>query len=701
MKQVLLKEGTIYSTEIASPKCEKGMILVKTEFSCISAGTEMSGVVSSGDTIIKKILDNPELIMLGLNMLKERGIKDTWTAVTGGYSLGSAMGYSAAGVVIESGSELFEIGDRVACMGVGYANHAGYIVAPQNLATKTPNNVLSEHASTAALGCIAMQGIRRADVKLGEWIVIEGMGILGQLSARLAIAAGANVIVTDIDERRLQIAKENGVDYAIHAGGDVVEEVNQITGGHGADSVIITASTNSDKLISQSFQMCRRKGKVVLVGVAGMNLKREDMYRKELDFLISTSYGPGRYDNQYEEKGLDYPYSYVRFTEKRNLESYLNLMATGKIDITDMIEGIFPVEKASEAYQALSKEEHKPLILLIQYKEESNVTNDFVISNKTSYTMPKDVVKVALCGAGAFAQGMHLPNIKKLKDKYQLYAVQSRTGANAQAIALANGAAYSTTSYQKILSDPEVDMIMICTRHHLHAEMIIQALKAKKAVFVEKPMALNQEECDAVLATAKEMNVPFLVGFNRRFSKYMKEVKHITENRKNPMIISYRMNAGYIPLDHWTQAEEGGGRIIGEACHIFDLFNYLTGAKAESISVNHISPKTDHVLGSDNCVITVKYEDGSICTLTYTGQGSKDYGKEYCEVFFDGKVIVVDDYKSLKGYGVKANEIKTLVSEKGQLEELEYFYQTLKEGNQYPIPLWQLEQATKISFLAM
>lgn len=699
MKQVLLKKGIIYTTDISKPQIENGFVLVRTEYSCISAGTEMSGVTASGTPLVKRVLESPELMERGISMLKERGIKDTWDVVKGKYDVGSAMGYSASGIVEESGTPLFAKGDRVACMGVGYASHAGYIVVPQNLVVKIPENVSFEQASTAALGCIAMQGVRRAEVTLGEYVVITGMGILGQLASRFAVASGATVIVTDIDERRLQIAKQSGVNYVLNAKEDVVNKVNQITGGHGADKVIVTAATSSDQLLSQAFQMCRKKGRVVLVGVAGMNLKREDMYKKELDFVIATSYGPGRYDADYEEKGSDYPYGYVRFTEKRNLESYLRLISEEKINISNIIEAVYPVERSAEAYEALKANENRPLVVLLKYQETELQDADYT-ENVNGYKAPQGVLNVALCGAGGFAKGMHIPNMKKMGDKLKLYAVQSRTGANAQALAVKEGAAYSTTDYSRILSDPKVDMVMICTRHNLHAQMIVQALEAGKAVFVEKPMALTLDETEKVMETAKKTGTPFMVGFNRRFSKYAVETKKAIKNRQNPIILSYRMNAGFIPQESWIQSEEGGGRIIGEGCHIIDLFNYFTDSEAESISVNQLSPKTDNVSRTDNCVITVKYKDGSICTLTYTGQGSKEYGKEYFELFVDGAVITMDDYKQLKGYGIKIPEIKSAGSEKGQFEELEAFHESITKGDGHPIPLWQLEQATKISILA-
>lgn len=698
MEQVLLKKGTIYTAEIPAPVVEKDMVLVRTKFSAISAGTEMSGVQNSGTPIFVRALRSPELMQRGLKMVQERGVKDTWAVVKGKYEVGSAMGYTASGIVAESGTDGFQPGDRVACMGVGYANHAGYIAVPKNLVAKLPHEVSFEEGATAALGCIAMQGLRRAEVTLGEYVVVAGAGILGQLTVQLAAAAGATVLVTDLDHRRLEIARKNGAAYALDAKDNVVEEVNRITGGHGADKVIITAATSSNELLSQSFQMTRRHGRVVLVGVAGMNLKREDMYKKELELRIATSYGPGRYDSTYEEGGVDYPYDLVRFTEQRNLESYLRLIAQKRVNLRDIIEKVFPAKDADAAYESLKTDGDRPLIVLLRYDEPEEAQSRKVLTT-VGYHLPAGTIRVALCGAGGFAKGMHLPNIQKMKDKFTLYAVQSRTGSNAQSIAVKYGARYSTTDYQQILDDSQVDMVMICTRHNTHAAMAERALRAGKAVFVEKPMALNREEMAAVMAAARESGAPFMVGFNRRFSKYAVEMRRLVAGRTNPLMVMYRMNAGFIPQDSWIQGPEGGGRMIGEGCHILDLFNYLTGSPAVSISVNQISPTTNHVSKTDNVVVTVKYEDGSVCTLLYTGQGSKEYGKEYCEVFCDGKTLVMNDYKKLSGYGCKVPELKSSGPEKGQYEELEAFYEAIKHGDGHPIPLWQLEQATALSIL--
>ncbi len=705
MKQVFVKKGRIITEEVAAPCPAPKMILVKTEYSCISAGTEMSSVKNSGESLPRIALKHPEYVKLGLQMLKEKGIKSTWDTVMGNYSLGAALGYSAAGVVISSYSDQFAEGDRVACMGAGYANHAGYICVPQNLAVRMPEGVSLAEASTAALGCIAMQGIRRAELQLGEIVVVCGMGILGQLTGRMAAAAGATVIVTDVDDRRIGIALKAGAGYGINpAKQDIIKAVDDITGGHGADKVILTAATDSDVLISQAFQVCRRRGTVVLVGVAGMNLKREDMYAKELELKIATSYGPGRYDSSYEEEGKDYPYGLVRFTEQRNLEAYLRLIKENKISIKDIIEEIYPVQEAGSAYEALKNSHHKPLIVLLKYSQDETVSQEEAESKgapvNRQYRAPAGVIKVAICGAGGFAKGMHLPNLEKMKDKYSIYAIQSRTSANAHALARQYHASYATADYDEILRDPAVDMVMICTRHHLHADMSIKAMRAGKAVFVEKPAAINERELTEVIRAVRETGVPYTVGFNRRFSSYAREAKKHIRNRVNPLMISYRMNVGYLPREHWIQGEEGGGRIIGEACHILDLFAYFTESRPESVSIDKITPHNDKIMSGDNCVLTVKYQDGSVCTLYYTGLGNSGYGKEFCEIYTDGRIITIDDYKKITGYGIKVQDIRSSVSQKGQLEELESFYQAIKDGSKYTIGLDDIEGTSRLTFAA-
>jgi len=701
VKQVLIKKGKAIIEDIPAPMVSEGNVLVRVVYSCISAGTEMAGLKSSSENLLYKAIHQPQNIKKGLNLIKQKGILKTKNILKSTFESGAPTGYSASGVVIEIGNKIkdIKIGDRVACAGAGYANHAEYIEVPKNLLVKMPKDLSFKEASTVTLGSIAMQGVRRAEVKLGENIAIIGMGTLGQLASQIVTAAGARVVAIDLDDRRLTIAQVNGARYVLNSTKEnIVEEVIKISEGYGVDSVLITAATSSKEPLAQAFQMCRKKGKVILVGTVGMEINREDMYKKELDFYISTSYGPGRYDPNYEEKGMDYPYHYVRWTENRNMQEYLKMLTEGKIQLNNIIEKVYKIEEATQAYQEFEKVEDKPLIVLLKYKQDVEKKINRRVEINSQFKLTSDKIKIALVGAGSFAKGVHLPNLEKLNDFYDTYAIMSRTGSNATSIARQYKAKYATTNYQEILNDSDVDMVMICTRHNLHAQYSIEAMKKGKAVFVEKPMALNKKEMEEVFKTIQETGVPYLVGFNRRFSKYAAAIKeHLTE-RINPVIINYHMNAGYIPLDHWVHTEEGGGRIIGEACHIFDLFNYFVDAEIESISVNSISPKTENISSQDNVVVTLKYKEGSICTLTYTALGDKSYPKETLEIYFDNKMVTMNDYKNLKSYGIKIANIHSKLSEKGHYEELIDFAQAIKDGTKYPIPLWQIEQATKISF---
>jgi len=708
MIQAIVKKGKVLGEQVSAPKVSKGSLLIKVVSSCISAGTEISGVSGSGKSLIKRAMEQPENVKKVLNMVKSDGIAKTYATVKGKLDGGNPTGYSISGVIIAVGDGVtdFKVGDSVAAAGAGLANHAEYVDVPQNLVMKTPKGMSFEDASTVTLGGIAMQGVRRSDLKLGEMCVVVGAGILGLLAVQMLRLSGVRVAVTDFDDRRLEIAKEYGAELIINPSkDDVVQTITNWSDGHGADAVLFTAATGSSEPLSQSFQMCKKKGKVILVGVVGMEIKREDMYAKELDFLISTSYGPGRYDKNYEEKGLDYPYSYVRWTENRNMTEYLRLVHAGAIKLDKLIDANYTIEKVTQAFESLQASGAKPLMVLLDYgiadlaQLENYLHHDrkVVLNNNP---LQKNIINVALIGAGGFATGMHLPNIAKLSNKYKLHAVMNRTGHKAKAVAEQYKANYATTNYEDILDDKDVDLVLISTRHDSHAELSLRALQAGKNVFVEKPLATNQEDLDKIKAfyESDTPNKPVLfTGFNRRFSKYTTEIKKHTDKRINPMMIRYRMNAGFIPLDHWVH--EDGGRMVGETCHIIDLMTALTNSKIESISVESLTPKTDNYSSSDNKSITLKYTDGSVASIEYFANGSKELAKEFMEVHFDGKSIIMDDYKSIQGYGLKLTEIKDEISQKGQYEELEALYETIK-GNkkEWPIELWDMVQTTEATF---
>lgn len=709
MIQAVVKKGRVFGEQLSAPNVSKGSLLIKVVNSCISAGTEMSSVQGSGKSLIKRALEQPENVKKVLNMLRSEGIVKTYETIKGKLDSGSPTGYSIGGVVIAVGEDVsgFKVGDSVAAAGAGLANHAEYVDVPQNLVMKMPKGMSFEDASTVTLGGIAMQGVRRSDLKLGEMCVVVGAGILGLLAVQMLRLSGVRVAVTDYDDRRLDIAKEYGAELIINPlREDVVETITSWSNGYGVDAVLFTAATASSDPLSQSFQMTKKKGKVILVGVVGMEIKREDMYAKELDFLISTSYGPGRYDKNYEEKGLDYPYSYVRWTENRNMTEYLRLVHTGAIKLDKLIDAKYSIENVTAAFESLQAPGIKPLMVLLDYgmtdienlQDYLNHDRKIILNNNP---IQKDIINVALIGAGGFATGMHLPNISKLSTKYRLHAVMNRTGHKAKAVAEQYKANYATTNYDDILNDNNVDLVLISTRHDSHAELSLKALKAGKHVFVEKPLATTQNDLNAIKAFYESdiPNKPVLfTGFNRRFSRYTVEIKKHTDKRINPMLIRYRMNAGYIPLDHWVH--EDGGRMIGEACHIIDLMTAVIDSNIESIFVESLTPKTGKFSTDDNKSITLKYADGSVASIEYFATGSKELSKEFMEIHFDGKSIVMDDYKSLKGYGVKLDEIKMETSQKGQYEELEALYETIKgHKREWPIELWDMIQTTEATFV--
>lgn len=705
MKQVFIRQGQAVIDEVPVPQVEPGTVLVRVQNSCISTGTEMSGVRSTADPLWVRAIKDPTKILKAARMVSSKGLAHTRSVVEGQTLIGTPTGYSAAGYVVAVGEDVTEFrpGERVACAGAQYAHHAEVIRVPRNLVVHIPANVSFAHASSVALGSIAMQGVRRANPTLGEAFVVIGLGLLGQLTVQMLKANGCRVAGTDLDPTRVELARQFGMDAALIPGeGDVLEQMARLTDGVGADGVIITAATPSSEVMSTAFKLCRRKGRVVLVGDVGLNLNRADFYQKELDFFISTSYGPGRYDDLYEEKGVDYPPAYVRWTENRNMAEYLRLLDENKVTLDPLPTRIFPVEQVNDAYESLKSETDRPLIAFLGYPPLRNVDDtQAVVNNPRAQSAGQNQIKLALVGAGGFAKGMHLPNIKTLS-AYHLQAVMSRTAHNAAMTAKQYEANYSTTDYQQILKDSNVDAVLLATRHDLHAQMTLDALKAGKHVLVEKPLALTRDSLQMIEAFYRDFagSAPpvLLTGFNRRFSPFALRIQELIHNRTNPMILNYRMNAGYIPLDHWTHGDEGGGRNRGEACHIYDLFTYLTNSKVTGIQAQTINPTTGYYSNRDNFVATMTFEDGSVATLTYTALGSKDYPKEQMEVFVDGKVLFLDDYKALRVSGLPATKgIETRAPDKGHKTELEAFASVIQGGGDWPIPLWQQVQATHIA----
>lgn len=705
MKQVLVSGGKVHLENVPAPGVEPGTVLIQMDHSCISIGTEMSGVKSSGVPLWKRALRQPQHVKKVIDMLRTDGLSQTRKLVQERLSVELPTGYSGAGTVLAVGEGVDEFapGDRVACAGAQCAFHAEVVRVPKNLVVSMPHNVGFDAASSVALGAIAMQGVRRATPTLGETFVVIGLGILGQLTVQMLRANGCRVIGVDLDRERIALAQRHGMNWGIHPDdADDVAQVARITGGTGADGVIITAASPSDAIVSAAFRMCRKKARVVLVGDVGLDLQRADFYVKELDFLISSSYGPGRYDANYEEGGLDYPLGYVRWTEGRNMAEYLRLIADGTLDVQSMVAAVHPIDKVDEAYQSLQSDADKPLMVLLSYPRRQEA-----LARRSPLTPPSvtvahtGAIRMALIGAGGFAKGMHLPNLQELKDDFVLRAVASRTGHNASSTGKRFSASYSTTDHHEVLKDPEVDAVIIATRHDTHAALALDALRAGKHVLLEKPLALTEEELQTIEAFYQDQGGPkpvLLTGFNRRFSPYARHIAAAIQRRSNPMIINYRMNAGYIPSDHWVHGPEGGGRNRGEACHIYDLFTFLTGSPVKSVHATALAPATTYYSASDNFVATIGFEDGSVASLTYTALGHTEFPKETMEVFVDGMVISLNDYRALSVTGGRGKPLETRTSSKGQKEELQAFAAAIRGKSDWPIPLWQQMQATRISF---
>ena len=620
---------------------------------------------------------------------------------------GWAVGYSAAGEVVAVGEGITDLaaGDLVACAGAGQANHADFVSVKRNLVCRIPQGCPVGAAASTTVGAIALQGVRRAAPQLGERVAVLGLGLIGQITAQLLRTAGCEVIGLDLDPGRVERARGLGMRDGATSADTFKAAVRDATGGRGADRTLITAATKSASVINLAMDVTRAKGTVVIVGDVGLKIEREQFYRKEIDLLMSTSYGPGRYDAAYEVDGHDYPFGYVRWTLNRNMESYLELVGSGRVDVQSLIDRVVSIEEAPNAYRALADGGGAlPLGVLIRYADDvrelpepADATRVVIRGHRTA---PAGPLNYALVGAGAFGTAMLVPQMKKRRDRFFLKAVVSRNAVQGGNFARDNQVEVLTTSLDDVLSDPAIHLIVIATRHHEHADQVVRALEAGKHVFVEKPLALTWSELDRISTVYRSLETPplLMVGFNRRFSPALTAVKDLIAARRAPVVVSYRLNAGYLPLDHWVHGAHGGGRNIGEACHMYDVFRFIAGAPASSIVARAIDPGTLPYRRNDNFSATIGYEDGSLATLVYTALGPKTgLGKERIEIFCDGETYVVDDFKQL----VRASDGTVLWQshepDKGHLEELSRFGDAIAAAAESPIPFDQLVETSAVT----
>ena len=617
------------------------------------------------------------------------------------------VGYSVSGEVVAVGAGITDLapGDLVACAGAGQANHADFVSVKRNLVARLPKGCAVDMAASTTIGSIALQGVRRASPELGDRIAVIGLGLIGQITVQMLKANGCKVIGLDLDAARVARARERGMD----AGASDPEEfkglVRDLTNGQGADRTILTAATKSDAVINLGMDVTRRRGAVIIVGDVSLNVKRDVFYRKEIDLLMSTSYGPGRYDASYEVDGHDYPYAYVRWTQNRNMQAYLEMIASGQLKIEPLIDRVITVDEAPSAYQDLAKGgQALPMGVLIRYPDETRELPEppdaTRISIRGHRRPPDGVINYALVGAGGFGTGMLVPQMKKRKDRFFLRGVVSRGSAASGNFARENQVEVLTTDYEQILGDPDFHLVVLSTRHDLHVDQVVRGLKAGKHVFVEKPLAISWEGLEQVVQAYRELADPplLLVGFNRRFAPGILAIKAATANRRAPLVINYRLNAGYLPPDHWVHGPQGGGRNVGEACHMYDVFRSLTGAPVRSVCATPIDPGTLPYFRNDNFSAVMGYADGSVATLTYTSLGPRTgMGKEYIEVFCDGEAYVLDDFKKL----VKASDGSVLWQagevDKGHREELSQFGDAIAVGGASPISFDDLIETSALA----
>ena len=700
MKQLLqnVKNGKTTVEDVPVPTPREGMALVKISATLVSAGTERMVVEFAEKTLVGKARSRPDLVKQTLDKAKREGVMPTVQAVFNRLDQPMALGYSSAGVIVALGRNMhgFKVGQRVACAGANYASHAEYNIIPKNLITPLPKNVDFESAAFTTLGAIALQGFRLAEPQLGDNVAVIGLGLLGLLTVQLAAAAGCKVLGIDLDPKRIKLASSFGIEAVSRPQAESAAAA--FTANRGFDSIIICADTSSNDPIELAGVIARDRAKVVATGAVGLKMPRKIYFEKELSFINSRSYGPGRYDPSYEENGVDYPIGYVRWTEGRNLQSIVDLMGSGKLDVTPLISHRLPIEEGVKAYELITGKIKEPFLgVLLKYGDEKE-EGKRVTFNVQRSTLNGNV-KLGVLGAGMYANATLLPVLKNNKD-FELVGIASSGGLHAQHSGKKFGFQYATSSEDEILNDPKINTVAILTRHDSHAELVIKALKAGKNVFVEKPLAVDSKQLAAVSKALSTQQSLLTVGFNRRFSPLAQSLKSSIANRTEPLHAHYRVNAGYIPLNHWTQDEKlGGGRIIGEGCHFIDLITYLVGAAPVSVSAHALPGGGKY--REDNVSMTFTFPDGSIGVVDYLANGDKSFPKERLEVFCEGTIAVLDDYVSLTTIKDGKKKVESMAQDKGWKAEMAAFAAAIKSGGDTPIPYEQLIGVTKSTFAAV
>jgi predicted dehydrogenase/threonine dehydrogenase-like Zn-dependent dehydrogenase len=700
MKQILQHQasGDLIAMEVPVPTCLEGGVLVHNAASVISAGTERTTVSVARKSLIGKARARPDLVRQVLASVKDQGLGPTIDKVRSRLDALRPLGYSCAGTVIETGRTIEGIrpGDRVACAGGGYANHAETVFVPRNLCVRVPENVTLDSASFTTLGSIALHGVRQADARLGEWVAVLGLGLIGQIIVQVLKTCGCRVVAVDPKSERVALAEEGGADACV-CGGDVEAAVRSSTGGQGVDSVILAASTRTSDLLNQCPSILRDRGRVVVLGAVGMAVEREPFYRKEIDIRFSRSYGPGRYDPVYEEGGVDYPVGYVRWTEQRNMSAFLELVASGHVDVQRLVTHRFPVDDASLAYDLVSgKTGESHLGVLLEYKPDHTAATRLVLKSEAQPGTPHGKpLSIGFVGAGNFAQANLLPHLRKRRD-VGLSCVATGSGGSARKTGSKFGFSACSTEAQDVLADPETAAVFIVTRHNSHASLVVRAMEAGKAVFVEKPLALSECELDGIIKAREEHGGRIQVGFNRRFAPLIGATRSVFAGSRDALSIAYRINAGPIPRDHWIQdAEVGGGRVVGEVCHFIDLIQYLTGAAPVRVFAQSVIDGDPVNLDRDTLNVIVTFSNGCIGSVCYIANGDRGLSKERIEIFGGGHTVVIEDFR--RGWAYENGKRRRIraAGGKGYRQEVEAFLGAVRSVGPMPIPFEELVATTR------
>jgi len=681
MKQLIqsYKTGELGLFEVPAPICDENGVLIKTTASLVSAGTEKMIVDIAKKSLLGKAKARPDLVKQVIDKMKKEGIQNTLEKVFNKLDTPIPLGYSCAGHVMDVGNNIdgISVGDRVACGGVGYANHSEINYVPKNLFVKIPDNVDDIDASFVTVGAIALQGIRQTGPTLGENIAVMGLGLLGQLTVQMLKANGCRVIGSDVDPDKIELAKKLGADEACHAE-DLIKKAMDFSNGYGVDAVIITASTMSNQPIIDAGDISRMRGRVIVVGMVGMEIPRNEYYKKELTLKLSMAYGPGRYDPEYEEKGIDYPYDLVRWTEQRNFEAFLNLIAEGKVRPKELITHEFDFDNAMKAYDLLEgKVKEKYLGIVLKYTHDLDIQEHKIVQINAK-PIPQDEVSVGLIGAGNFTKSIILPNLKKV-DGFELTGLCTATGVSAHGTGQKHGFKYITTDTNEIYKNDEINAVFITTRHDQHAPNVLKTIKAKKHCFVEKPLCINEEELEEI-AEAYDGSVILQVGFNRRFAPLVRKMKERVGNV--PMSVTYRVNAGVIPKNIWVQDPDvGGGRIVGEVCHFIDTCSYLIGSEVDNVYAACIHKNDKSIPDEDNVSIVLTYKNGSTATINYYAYGDSSMPKEYMELFANGIAMEMNNFRELIIYEKgKKERFKNSNQDKGFINEFKMFKKAVQTG---------------------